>query len=133
MLTLACVSLAVGCGGDGGQAILKRRQVLAQLGTAYLDFYAAHQAAPASADELAAFLASDDSGKAADAIKGLEEGDVVMVYRGVLDDTSQDAPYVIGFEAGVPATGGYAVMSDGSVTLMTQKDFVEATMVPVTP
>ena len=53
-----------------------------------------------------------------------------MIWNGVLSDSGDDARYVLGFEAGAPATGGYVVMGDGTVRLMTGKDFSEAMMLP---
>ena len=73
---------------------------------------------------------SPDDPKTHDAIISLEDGDIVMIWNGVLGEASENAEYVLGFEAGVPATGGYVVMGDGVVRLMTSKEYSEATLLP---
>lgn len=125
MLILAIV---VGC-GDGGAAVAKRRNNLKSLGLAYHEFHAVHQRAPASAEELAEHMQSSSTADS-EAVKALEEGDIVMNFDGILSNAGENGLYVLGFEAGVPATGGYVVMADGMVQLMTGKEFSEATMIP---
>lgn len=130
MLVLSLLAVS-GC-GDGGAAVLKRRSNLDQLAAAYTGFVETHGKTPANATELSEFMRSGlpDIPPIQDAIVSLEEGDVVMIWNGDLGDTGSTSAYVLGFEAGVPATGGYVVMGDGVVRLMTAKDYSEATMLP---
>jgi hypothetical protein len=132
-LLLSTLCLTIGC-GDGGASdlVLKRRSNLEVLGAAYLGYHQAHGKSTAGASELADFMkpsASDP--KTADAITALTEGDVVIIFAGQLGAADENAKHVLGFEAGVPATGGYVVMGDGKVRLMTIKDFSEASLIPV--
>lgn len=128
---LGAVFLTAGC-GDGGAADLvrMRRSNLATLGAAYLSYYQEQGESPTSVSALADYMkASASDPKTADAITALTEGDVIMIFDGQLADADNSAQRVIGFEAGVPATGGYVVMGDGKVRLMTIKDFSEASMI----
>ena len=60
----------------------------------------------------------------------MEEGDIVVNWRGRLGEPQELAAFVLGFEARAPASGGYVVMGDGQVRLMTGKDFSQSTMLP---
>lgn len=129
---LLLAAFVVGC-GDGGAAVAKRRNNLMTLGLAYHEFNAVYQRPPASISELADHMRTGSDPDIEDAIKALEDGDVVMNWNGILgsgEEAAQNGLYVLGFEARAPATGGYVVMADGFVQLMTGKDFSEATMVP---
>ncbi len=123
-----------GC-GDGGAAVLQRRSNLEQIGVAYQGFYEANGKAPASMAELITHMNSVSQGEEAvtDAITSLEEGDIVVNYNGVLGDAGKNASDVLAFEARAPASGGYVVMGDGGVRLMTGKEFSEATMLAPHP
>ena len=57
----------------------------------------------------------------------------VMIWDGQLSDAQSNSKYVLGFEARVPASGGYVVMGDGEVRLMTGKEFSEGATLPVLP
>ena len=128
---VAAMVLTVGC-GDGGAAVLKRRSDLTELGRAYQSFHDEQQRGPANAIELIESMsqAAESDEKVASAIKSLEEGEIVMNWQGVLGDPAANSQYVLGFEARAPASGGYVVMADGKVRLMTGKDFSESAMVP---
>ena len=132
LTVVAFLLLATAGCGDGGAAVLKRRSNLMELGLAYHAFYASQQRGPADAAELVASMSSQASSDSAvaDAITSLEEGDIVMIWAGVLGDSTENARYVLAFEARAPASGGYVVMGDGEVRLMTGKDFSQAAMLP---
>jgi len=128
---LLLAALVVGC-GDGGAAVAKRRNNLMTLGLAYHQFNAVQQRPPASISELADYMRSGSDPDVEDAVTALEDGDIVMNWNGDLgtgEDAEENGLYVLGFEARAPASGGYVVMADGFVQLMTGKDFSEATMV----
>ena len=127
---LFCVCVTTGC-GDGGAAVLKRRANLSTLGLAYHSFHQAKGKSAANAGELVQFMSAESPDpQTTDAIASLEEGDIVMNWGGVLGDASENGKYVLGFEARAPASGGYVVMGDGFVQLMTGKEFTAATMLP---
>ncbi len=122
-----------GCGDSGAaDAIRKRRSNLHQLGIAYQSFHEGNQRSPANAIELLGFMQpqAEDGPQLRNAITSLEEGDVVMAWNGQIDPAKNNADFVLGFEAGVPSTGGYVVMGDGTVRLMTAKDFSKASLLP---
>ncbi len=134
---IAAVGIVVCCVGgcdDGGaaDAIRKRRSNLQQLGIAYQGYYQDNKRSAANAAELLGFmeLQGEADPQVRDAITSLEEGDIVMAWGGRLEDPATSAKFVLGFEAGVPSTGGYVVMGDGTVRLMTAKDFSEASLLP---
>lgn len=131
-MLLSGLLLAIGCGdGGAGDLIRKRRSNLETLGAAYRAYCQDHGASPANSGELVEFLQPQaGESKTDDAITALVEGDVTMIFGGQFDPAAQNDQYVIGFEAGVPATGGYVVMGDGQVQLMTVKNFSEADMLP---
>ena len=131
IILMLSMLITTGC-GDGGAAVLKRRSNLHELGMAYHRFLQANQKSPAGAGEMSEFMKSQsaDDPKVQDAIISLEEGDIVMIWNGNLGDASENPKYVLGFEAGAPSTGGYVVMGDGVVRLMTAKEYTEATMLP---
>lgn len=132
-LLLGIVVCCLGGCGDGGaaDAIRKRRSNLQQLGTFYLSYRQEHQRAAASASELLDYMrqTATNNPPVLDAITSLEEGDIVLVWNGQLDDPAKHAESVLGFEAGVPSTGGYVVMADATVQLMTAKEFSESRLV----
>jgi hypothetical protein len=131
ILLVSPVLVASGC-GDGGAAVAQRRSNLHEVGLAYLRFASDQRRSPTDASELAEFMRSElaDEPRVQEAIVRLEEGDVVVIWNGDLGDASANARYVLGFEAGVPATGGYVVMGDGVIRLMTSKDYSQATVLP---
>ncbi len=127
-IAVCCLS---GCGDDGAaDAIRKRRSNLQQLGIAYLSYHEGNQRSPANANELLGFMKpqAEDDPQMRDAITSLEEGDITMVWNGQLGIAAATANDVLGFEAGVPSTGGYVVMGDGTVRLMTAKQFSEGSL-----
>ncbi|MEM8669945.1 MAG: hypothetical protein AAGG48_20630 [Planctomycetota bacterium] len=130
-LWILLATLLVGC-GDGGEAVVKRRNVLGSLAKAYMDFGVVNQRSPSSTSELIEHMRAQPSAseEELEAASGLEEGDIVMNWDGDLSKTAENGLYVLGFEAGVPGSGGYVVMADGMVQLMTRQDFSEARMVP---
>ena len=129
----ACVSWT-GCGGDGEAAVLKRRTNLETIGQAYRSFRDSNQTSPSSDDDLLSFMESDlDDVDVANAMKSIEEGDIVVIYDGVFGADQRIGEQVLAFEAGAPRGGGYVVMADGQVRLMTGKDFSEAEMLPTDP
>ena len=123
--------LTTGC-GDDGSAVAKRRSSLHELGSGYVSFASENGRTAAGVSELCDFmrLRSPGDAQVQAAITRLEEGDIVMMWNGTWGEESQNSKHVIAFEAGVPATGGYVVMGDGTVRLMTVKDYSEATMLP---
>ncbi len=139
MLVL-CAMLVSGC-GDGGAAVLKRRTDLQRLGESYRAFQQQNQRSPAGSIELLEFLsqADDPNEELASAAKALEEGDILMIWNGDLGnpELTQDvdglANLVLGFEAGVPARGGYVVMANATVKVMKRNEFQSATMIPEQP
>jgi hypothetical protein len=131
VVCLLCLTLGCGDGGSGA-AILKRRSNLETLGAAYLAYHEANGKSAANATDLAGFMAqSATDPKTSDAITSLTEGDIRMIFNAELGESAENARRVLGFEAGVPATGGYVVMGDGTVRLMTVKDYSEASLVAV--
>jgi hypothetical protein len=75
--------------------------------------------------------ASDDQREEAiSAADALREGDILMIWNGDLDDNLEPGKFVLGFEAGVPAHGGYVVMADGSVQVIKRGQFQSALMLP---
>lgn len=132
LLLLGILCPLMGCGSSEAEDLVrKRRSNLQLLGEAYLSYHQTNGRSPANAAELAEFMqpAASDA-KTADAIKALTEGDVTMIFNGQLGSAAENAGLVLGFEAGVPATGGYVVMGDGSYQLMTIKKFSEASLIP---
>ncbi|MEE2934811.1 MAG: hypothetical protein VYA84_02325 [Planctomycetota bacterium] len=127
---LVAVSM-LGC-GDGGEAVAKRLGFLDSIGKSYQRYTQVHQRAPASNAELLEYMRSQASPTQVDldAAAGLEEGDVVVIWKADLANSGENGLYVLGFESGVPSTGGYVLMADGHVQLMTSKDFSEARMIP---
>jgi hypothetical protein len=119
-----------GC-GDGGAAVLKRRSNLSMLGAAYHGFHQANGKSPVNAGELTQFMSDKSSDpQTTDAVVSLEEGEIVIHWDGVLGGARDNGRYVLGFEARAPASGGYVVMGDGEVRLMTGKEFSQAAMLP---
>ena len=53
-----------------------------------------------------------------------------MIWNGDLSFDDHLGSYVLAFEAGALARGGYVVMADGAVKSMTLKDFQAAVMLP---
>ena len=133
LLLLGIVVCCLGGCGDGGaaDAIRKRRSNLQQLGTFYLSYLQENQRTAANARELLDYMgqAADGDPPVLDAVTSLEEGDIVIIWDGQLDEPAKNAELVLGFEAGVPSTGGYVVMADATVQLMTAKQFAESTLV----
>ena len=82
-------------------------------------------------EELAAWVAEsadpDTRGAARDSVV---EGDVVVNWNGDLSVTETLGSFVLAFEAGTLARGGYVVMADGTVKNMTLKEFQAAAMLP---
>ena len=134
LLVLLITATLVGC-GDGGEAVLKRRSNLQQLGDAYLRFHTENGKSPKGASELIDFMSGGaEDEKTTDAITALEEGDITMIWTAnIYPEESENAKYLLGFEAGVPSTGGYVVMGDSQVKLMTGKDYAEAKTIPPAP
>lgn len=125
------LSASAGCGDNGAaDLVLKRRSNLRLLGAAYREYFDINQRTASDAAELLEFLRKkDENAELQNAITSLEEGDVVLVWNGQV--TSGVNGRVLGFEAGVPSTGGYVVMGDGSVRLMTAKDFSKSELLEV--
>ncbi len=123
--------VASGC-GDGGAAVLKRRSDLERLASGYRDYHKLHQQSPADAAQLFEFMSeADDQGKeAVSAATALQEGDILMIWNGDLDACPEPGKVVLGFEAGVPAHGGYVVMADGTVQVIKRGEFQSASMLP---
>ena len=120
-----------GC-GDGGAAVLKRRSDLERLAGSYREYHKLHQRAPADASQLLDFMrAADDQAKETiSAAAALQEGDILMIWNGDLDTDPEPGRFVLGFEAGVPAHGGYVVMGDGTVKVIKRGQFQSAVMLP---
>jgi hypothetical protein len=149
LLAVLSLLLIGGC-GDGGAQVLKRRSNLERLGAAYLEYHQLNQRSPANAQELDPFLSladgprdarakasgeADDDHDEGDAALALREGDIQMIWSadlvkpGPAMDAKSLADLVLGFEAGVPAHGGYVVMADGSVRLLKRNEFQAASMI----
>ena len=130
-LLVLLLLLPSGC-GDGGAAVLKRRSDLEHLFVGYRDYHKLHQRAPADASQLLDFMsAADDQGEEAiSAAAALREGDILMIWNGDLDSNPALGKFVLAFEAGVPAHGGYVVMADGSVQVIKRGQFPSAQMLP---
>ncbi len=130
--------LIAGCSGEAEQKVALRRSNLTQLGMGYRQYYSEQGRAPSDAAELAQFMsAAADESAVQEAVKSLEEGDVVMFWDGVLEQDSDKGEWTLGFEASVPGSGGYIVTADGSIRLVTARQFAEtptvATAAPESP
>lgn len=124
------VGLLSGCSNEQQNAVRQRRDNLAKLAEAYIDMHR-NGSSPKNADELGSWMAeSDDAITRGDARVCLAEGDVVVNWDGDLSQTEALGQFVLAFEAGVLARGGYVVMADGTVKSMTLKEFQEAAMLP---
>ena len=55
-----------------------------------------------------------------------------MIWNGDLNANPDPGQCVLGFEAGVPAHGGYVVMADGTVQVIKRGEFQSATMLRTT-
>ncbi|MDG2223724.1 MAG: hypothetical protein P8L85_20260 [Rubripirellula sp.] len=132
VLMFVAVSI-FGC-GDGGEVVAKRLNRLDSLGQAYQGYGEIHQRSPASIAELVGYIKTQAAPTEVDldAAFGLEEGDLVIIWKANLANSGENGLYVLGFESGVPSTGGYVLMADGQVQLMTSKDFSEARLIPQT-
>jgi hypothetical protein len=125
-ILVAAVLLTAGCSGEAEQKVALRRSNLAELGLGYQQYDAEHGRAPASAAQLAQFMsAASDEAAIQAAVKSLEEGDVVMFWNGVLAENGGNGQRTLGFEASVPGSGGYVVTADGSIRLITARQFAE--------
>ncbi|MGI9473397.1 MAG: hypothetical protein ACR2NZ_17775 [Rubripirellula sp.] len=134
LLLISSVVATTGCSDARPAEVQKRRDNLAELANTYVAFSESKGSSPTNVTDFLAFIDSQPSSDALVAAKSvLEEGDVVMIWGGDLSDEQANSSYVLAFEARAPASGGYVVMADGSVQLMTGKDFSEATMLPPSP
>jgi len=125
----AIIAFAVGCRDARPVEVQKRRDSLTQLAETYLAFNEESDGAPTNVTEFLAFMDSlPASDSVASARESLEEGEVVVIWGGDLSDVTANPTSVLAFEARAPASGGYVVMADGQVQMMTGKDFSEATM-----
>ena len=136
MFAIACCLLTgtlsmSGCSDARPAEVQKRRDNLTRLAELYLAYAESHQSAPKNASDFLAFINTQSPSQSLTAAKTvLEEGDIVMIWEGDLSAKSNNQDAVLAFEARVPASGGYVVTSNGTVLLMTGKDFSEATMLP---
>ncbi|MGI9469153.1 MAG: hypothetical protein ACR2OA_18685 [Rubripirellula sp.] len=129
-LLLCAVCCLSGCSEEQQNAVRQRRDNLGKIGKAYAEMYKAG-ASPKNVSELATWMAeSADAGTRGAAQKSLVEGDVVVNWNGDLSVTETLGGFVLAFEAGALARGGYVVMADGKVKTMTLKEFQGATMLP---
>ncbi|MGB0761904.1 MAG: hypothetical protein ACPGPS_20305 [Rubripirellula sp.] len=127
LVAICCVS---GCSEEQQNAVRQRRDNLAKVGKAYIEMNS-QGASPVNADELAKWmLESTDAGTRGEARVSLVEGDVIVNWNGDLNQKYPLGGFVLAFEAGVPARGGYVVMADGIVQSMSLKEFQEAAMLP---
>ena len=125
-ILVAAALLIAGCSGEAEQKVALRRSNLAELGLGYQQYYAEHGRAPASAAEFSQFMsAASDESAIQNAVISLEEGEVVMFWNGVLAENGDDGQRTLGFEASVPGSGGYVVTADGTIQLVTAKQFAE--------
>jgi len=128
---LFAICLTNGCSQEQQNAVLLRRENLAHLGTSYLEWSKVKQSSPGNAEEFTQWmLETDNANILGSARNSLIEGDVIMIWNGDLTDEPANAGYVVAFEAPTPAKGGYVVMGDASVKLMTAKEFAASTMLP---
>ncbi len=126
---VCCLS---GCSEEQQNAVRQRRDNLDKIGQAYVGMYKTG-ASPKNSDELATWMAeSADADTRGAARDSLVEGDVVVNWNGDLSATETLGSFVLAFEAGTLARGGYVVMADGKVKNMTLKEFQESTMLPAT-
>lgn len=108
----------------------QRRDNLDKIGQAYAEMYKTG-ASPKNSGELATWMAeSADAGTRGAARDSLVEGDVVVNWNGDLSAIETLGSFVLAFEAGTLARGGYVVMADGKVKNMKLKEFQEAAMLP---
>jgi hypothetical protein len=129
---VAGLLLIAGCSGEAEQKVALRRSNLTQLGLGYRQYYSEQGRAPSDAAELAQFMSSAaDESAVQEAVKSLEEGDVVMFWDGVLEQDSDQGEWTLGFEASVPGSGGYIVTADGSIRLVTARQFAETPTVAI--
>lgn len=126
-MVLVCL---LGCSQEQQDAVRQRRENLAKIGQAYTEMYNSG-ASPKNSSELSAWMAeSADAGTRGAARVSLVEGDVVVNWNGDLSQTGALGSLVLAFESGALARGGYVVMADGKVKIMTLKEFQEAPMLP---
>ena len=130
-LVLLCTTCCLaGCSEEQQNAVRQRRDNLDKIWQAYAEMHKT-DASPKNVDELAAWMAeSADAGTRGSARDSLVEGDVVVIWNGDLSFDDHLGSYVLAFEAGALARGGYVVMADGAVKSMTLKDFQAAVMLP---
>ncbi|MGI9441233.1 MAG: hypothetical protein ACR2N1_02135 [Rubripirellula sp.] len=129
---LGAVCCLSGCSEEQQNAVRQRRDNLEKIGQAYAGMCKTG-ASPKNSGELAAWMAeSTDADTRGAARDSLVEGDVVVNWNGDLSATETLGNFVLAFEAGTLARGGYVVMADGKVKNMTLKEFQESTMLPAT-
>ena len=126
---VACALFVTGCSDARPIEVQKRRDNLETLAKAYLGFEAESGNAPANVTEFLSFLSDQPASPAlSGAQEALEEGDIVVNWGGDLGNVDDNANRVLAFEARAPASGGYVVMADGQVRLMSGKEFSTAPM-----
>ena len=130
LVLLCAVGCLSGCSEEQQNAVRQRRDNLDKIGQAYVEMYKTG-ASPKNSGELATWMAeSADAGTRGAARDSLVEGDVVVNWNGDLSATETLGSFVLAFEAGTLARGGYVVMADGKVKNMKLKEFQEAAMLP---
>ena len=130
-LLLLCAACCLsGCSEEQQNAVRQRRDNLDKIWQAYAEMYKT-DVSPKNVGELAAWMAeSADAGTRGAARDSLVEGDVVVNWNGDLSVPETLGNFVLAFEAGTLARGGYVVMADGKVKNMTLKEFQAAAMLP---
>lgn len=129
LVLVACTLLVAGCNDARPVEVQKRRDNLEMLAKAYLDFNAEAGTAPVKVTDFLSFLKDQPASTALNGAQlAIEEGDIVVNWGGDLSNDADNANRVLAFEARVPASGGYVVMANGQVRLMSGKEFSTASM-----
>lgn len=129
-LLLSSVLLAAGCSDEkAANEVTMRKDCLANLGLVYHKYREENGRSPSSIDELAAYIQQNSQPGdevSSESIKRLKEADIVMFWDSELaDDPAENEKYVLGYETGIPRSGGYMVTGGGSVMLVTPNSFKE--------
>jgi hypothetical protein len=125
-LLLAVAALCLACGNvQQAAARSKRMDQIKQIGLLYHECLDANGKAPAGVQDLAKMAQGDPDATAAVAL--VQSGQVVFIYNVKVTEMTQGASdTVLGYEAGVPAGGGFVLLGDGSVRQMTAAEFQAA-------
>ncbi len=117
----------IGCNAEAEAKVALRKANLVTIGSAYEGFVQANSAAPQSEEEFISYLQESHPDKEAadEAVASLQEGNIIVIWKGTWPENAAQSSTIVAFEANVPGSGGYAVTAAGQVELVTAGAFAE--------